>query len=278
MRYTSTINNLKCIEWELTLSQAFLMDILIISEMWAKRETIDGIDYRWVSRGKVLEEIPHAYKTADRVYRALKDLSEKGVIDYKKLGKKDLIRITDKGKQWVFHEAGFEKRLLGKKAEKDNNSVLKTDNIGFNAEKEQDNSVLKPTYNGVDFNNGVEVNNKNADDGFDDVYLRLKNKLRASGVIPIGKPVIDENLRPDIYQFVSWCNSKNMEAYKQDSAVVAFFKKKDIEDRKKYYTPADDLSGRYFNADDYQETKAMTDEEAEIIKAKHANTIIGLGF
>lgn len=122
------------------------------------------------------------------------------------------------------------------------------------------------------------INDKQDLDGFDDVYLRLKNKLRASGVIPIGKPVIDEHLKPDIYQFVNWCNSKNMEAYKQDNAVVAFFKKKDIEDRKKYYTPADDLSGRYFNADDYQEAKAMTDEEAEMIKAKHANTIIGLGF
>lgn len=159
MRYTSTINNLKCIEWDLILSEAFLMDILIISEMWAKRETIDGIDYRWVSRGKVLEEIPHAYKTSDRVYRSFKSLAEKGVIDYRKLGKKDLIRITEKGKEWVFCEAGFEKRLIGKKAENIKESIKKPEVFDFKAEKGEENSILKPTYNGVEFNHGVEVNN-----------------------------------------------------------------------------------------------------------------------
>lgn len=159
MRYTSTINNIKCIEWDLSLNQAFLMDILIIADLWAKRETINDVDYRWVSRNKVVEEIPHAYKTADRVYRSLKDLAEKGVIDYKKLGKKDLVRITEKGKEWVFHKEGFEKRMLGKNIEKDANSANKSKESDKKTEKGQDNSIYLPTYNGVEFNHGVEVNN-----------------------------------------------------------------------------------------------------------------------
>lgn len=129
----------------------------------------------------------------------------------------------------------------------------------------------------ADVNTNTKENEKDLD-GFDVIYERLKNKLRASGVIPIGKPVIDEHLRPDIYQFVSWCNSKNMEAYKQDNAVVAFFKKKDIEDRKKYYTPAADLTGRYYNEDNYQKAIPVTKEQAAAIEAKHAETLLGLGF
>lgn len=156
MRYTSTINNLKCIEWDLTLSQAFLLDILIISDLWAKRETVDGIDYRWVSRNKVLEEIPHAFKTADTVYRSLKNLSEKGVIEYVKLGKKDLIRFTDKGKEWVFCQTGFDSKL-GNKSESDSNSEINPSEFG---NKSENNSESNPTYNGTNLYNST--NDKSA--------------------------------------------------------------------------------------------------------------------
>ena len=140
-------------------------------------------------------------------------------------------------------------------------------------------SQLKPNQEPSTKNHELITNNQQKDlDGFDVIYKRLKDKLRVSGVIPIGKPVIDEQLRPDIYQFVVWCNSKNMEAYKQDSAVVAFFKKKDVEDRKKYYTPAADLTGRYYNEDNYQKAIPVTKEQAATIEAKHAETLLGLGF
>lgn len=149
MRYTSTINNLKCVEWKLTLSQAFLLDILIISDLWAKRETVDDIDYRWVSRNKILDEIPHAYKTADTVYRSLKDLADKGIIDYQKLGKKDLIRFTDKGKEWVFCQTGFDSKL-GNKSESDSNSEINPSEFGNNPEN---NSDSNPTDNGTNLYN-----------------------------------------------------------------------------------------------------------------------------
>ena len=159
MKFTSTINNLKCIEWDLTLSQAFLVDLLIIAESWAKRETVDDTDYRWVSRNKILDEIPHAYKTADRVYRALKDLAEKDIIEYKKLGKKDLIRMTEKGKSWIFSPQAFANSELGFKAENDFKSVLKPIESGIKAEKDAEKSVLKPTDNGTNTNHGTKNNN-----------------------------------------------------------------------------------------------------------------------
>lgn len=128
-------------------------------------------------------------------------------------------------------------------------------------------------------NQELETNNQQKDlDGFDVVYKKLKEKLVVSGVIPIGKPVIDEHLRPEIYSFVAWCKKKDMQDYQMDNAVVAFFKKKDIEDRKKYYTPAADLTGRYYNEDNYQKAIPVTKEQAAAIEAKHAETLLGLGF
>lgn len=151
MRYTSTINNVKCVEWKLTLSQAFLLDILIISDLWAKRETVDDVDYRWVSRNKILDEIPHAYKTADTVYRSLKDLADKGIIDYQKLGKKDLIRFTEKGKEWVFCQTGFDSKI-GNKSESDSNSEINPSEFGNKSEINPDSN---PTDNGTNLYNGT---------------------------------------------------------------------------------------------------------------------------
>ena len=170
MRYTSTINNLKCVEWELTLSQAFLLDILIISDLWAKRETVDGVDYRWVSRNKILDEIPHAYKTADTVYRSLKDLADKGIIDYKKLGKKDLIRFTDKGKEWVFCPSSLNSKL-GNKSESDSNSEIDPSKFGNNPEN---NSDSNPTDNGTNLYNGTNDDGeiKTSDDNAEKVKDR----------------------------------------------------------------------------------------------------------
>lgn len=141
MKYTSTINNVKCVEWGLTLSQAFLVELLVFSAAWAQRETVDGIDYYWVSRNKVLDEIPNAFKTADTVYRALIELNEKGVIEYKKLGRKDIFRLTDKGKEWIFKPSLSESKL-GNKSELTQNSEINPNKLG---NKSEVNSEINPT-------------------------------------------------------------------------------------------------------------------------------------
>lgn len=141
MKYTSTINNVKCVEWDLTLSQAFLVELLVFSAAWAQRETVDGIDYYWVSRNKVLDEIPNAFKTADTVYRALIALNDKGVIEYKKLGRKDIFRLTDKGKEWIFKPSLSESKL-GNKSELAQNSEINPNKLG---NKSEVNSEINPT-------------------------------------------------------------------------------------------------------------------------------------
>lgn len=191
MRYTSTINNMKCIEWNLTLSQAFLLDILIISDLWAKRETIDDVDYRWVSRNKILDEIPHAYKTADTVYRSLKDLAEKGIIDYQKLGKKDLIRFTDKGKEWVFCQTGFDSKL-GNKSELDSNSEINPSESGNNPDNNPDSN---PTDNGTNLYNGTSNKSKHAQKIEGDVLaVRDSNAESISNWQPPSKETVHAQL------------------------------------------------------------------------------------
>lgn len=69
MRFSSYINNQKCLEWGLNANQGALFDLLNQACSWAKEILVDGVVYYWVSRNKVLEELPLFYKKADTVYR-----------------------------------------------------------------------------------------------------------------------------------------------------------------------------------------------------------------
>ena len=103
MRFSTYINNQKSLEWGLNANQAALFDLLNQASSWAEEVVVDGVVYYWVSRNKVIEELPLFYKTGDTVYRHFSELNEKGLIVYLKQGKhgdKDLIRLTEKGKSW----------------------------------------------------------------------------------------------------------------------------------------------------------------------------------
>ena len=135
MRFSTYINNQKAIEWGLNANQAALFDLLNQAVSWAEEIIVDGVVYYWVSRNKVLEELPLFYKTSDTVYRHFSDLDEKGLIIYLKQGKhgdKDLIRLTEKGKSWN----------------------------EFKPEQIRDNSEINPTNNNTNYKNTTDHNNK----------------------------------------------------------------------------------------------------------------------
>ncbi|MCX2960325.1 hypothetical protein [Rodentibacter caecimuris] len=151
MRFSSYINNQKCLEWGLNANQGALFDLLNQAVSWASEIVVDGVVYYWVSRHKVIEELPLFYKTADTVYRHFAELNDKGLIVYLKQGKhgdKDLIRLTEKGKTWnefksdvsrdnseinpsLPHELGNESEITRKQI-RDNSEINPTDNITNN--------------------------------------------------------------------------------------------------------------------------------------------------
>ena len=58
--------------------------------------------YHFVSRNLIINELPMFFDKPDTVYRNLRTLEEKGLIEYSKKDKMDLIKITEKGKEWNF--------------------------------------------------------------------------------------------------------------------------------------------------------------------------------
>lgn len=152
MRYTHNINASKCLEWGLNLNQGALVDIINQSASWATPCVVKGVTYYWVSRNKIVNEIPVAYSKPDTVYRALRTLSEKGIIEHIKDGKKDLVRLTEKGKSWNVVGTPQGDSKLGNKSE----SEINPNKLG---NKSENNSEEYPTYNNT--SNSPNTNNPN---------------------------------------------------------------------------------------------------------------------
>ena len=185
MRFSTYINNQKAIEWGLNANQAALFDLLNQAASWAEEIIVDGVVYYWVSRNKVLEELPLFYKTSDTVYRHFSDLDEKGLIIYLKQGKhgdKDLIRLTEKGKSWnefkpeqirdnseinpsVGDKLGNKSEITRKQI-RDNSEINPSvgDKLGNKSEitrkQIRDNSEINPTNNNTNYKNTTDHNNK----------------------------------------------------------------------------------------------------------------------
>jgi hypothetical protein len=100
MRYTIVVDQVKSLEWGLNSNQSALFSLLTVLELWAKQLIIDGDVYYFASRQMIIKEIPLYYSKPDTVYKALCTLKELGLIKYEKLGKKDAVCLTEKGKDW----------------------------------------------------------------------------------------------------------------------------------------------------------------------------------
>lgn len=128
MKYTISINQKQAVELGLTnINQILILDLLSTASTWAKTEIIDDEVYYWVARQVISSELPVLNLKADTVYRHLKALAENGFIDHVKKGKKDCIRIAEKGKQYY----------VGNKSESVNKQL---------GSKSENNSEVNPTY------------------------------------------------------------------------------------------------------------------------------------
>jgi len=152
MRFSTTLNNQKCMKWELNATQGVLIALLYEANAWANEEIIDDKTYYFVSRNLILKELPMFFEKADTVYRNLKVLAEKGIIEYIKHKGMDLIRLTEKGKSWNFIESSSEKS-----PNFDNNSEKNPSEFG---KKSENNSEKNPTYKDTNIQKDISKNNK----------------------------------------------------------------------------------------------------------------------
>ncbi|WP_315569288.1 hypothetical protein [Haemophilus parahaemolyticus] len=94
MRFSTYINNAKCLEWKLNANQGALLDYLISSSNFG----LMAINYQ-----SICDQLPLFYKKPDTVYRALKTLIEKGLIINHRVSvqnKIEIISVSKKCMEW----------------------------------------------------------------------------------------------------------------------------------------------------------------------------------
>lgn len=142
MKYSIQINQIKAVEWDLTMSETIVFSWLYELPSWADKYENNGISYYHASRKLAIQELPLVSDKDNTFYSIYKNLQEKNLVDYKKIDNKDYIAITEKGKEWYFSDLN---QTLGKKSE-----PLK--NI-------QKNSDLNQTHHNTNNNNNYNNNN-----------------------------------------------------------------------------------------------------------------------
>ena len=158
MIYTLSINQEKCLEWGITISQGALIDAINRASSWANPKIVEGIKYFWVSRNKLLDEIPLAYGKADTIYRAFKTLVKKGLITYIKEGRNDMVCLTEKGKTWNVKGTLIGDAMLEEKSVKTpeiTNSEINPSKVGNKSELK---SEMNPTDNTTIYKTNINNN------------------------------------------------------------------------------------------------------------------------
>lgn len=180
MRFSTFLNNKKCMEWKLNAQQGILFSLLYDCSNWAKEIIVEEEAYYFVSRNLVINELPMFFEKPDTVYREFKKLFEKGLIKYIKKDKMDLIRITEKGKKWNFSNL---ENNSEKNPSSEENSEKFPNKLG---KKSENNSEKNPTYNNtININNTrLILNNNNyiySSDEFVEIlteYIQMRKKKK----------------------------------------------------------------------------------------------------
>lgn len=70
---------------------------------------------------------------------------------------------------------------------------------------------------------------------FESDYSLAKSVLMQAGILKIGEPVNDDELRPEIYRCLSWAEEKKLEANQKKRIFVSWFQKMPMADRRRFF-------------------------------------------
>lgn len=146
MKWILTVNQRQAKELGIkNINQALILSMICECHTWAEPIIVDGEVYYWASRTRIADELEMLELKDDTIYRHLKTLAELGLIEYKKSGKKDCVRLTKKGKTYYVGNESEKVKTTMSEMNPNNyeNSEIDPKKLGFKSEK---NSDSFPTY------------------------------------------------------------------------------------------------------------------------------------
>jgi len=173
-KFTLYVGQRECLRLGITnINQAIIFDLLAHANTWAEAIIVDNDIYYWVARQKISEQLPILGLKPDTIYRHLKALDKLGVIKHIKVGKKDCMKLTEKGKSYyVGNKSELSEATM---SEINPNSEINPTKLG---NKSENNSEINPTYNTTIYNNTTN------DNLHGDVDVEVKTKTKQKTQVP----------------------------------------------------------------------------------------------
>lgn len=118
MTYTIQLNQLKIVEWALSLKAAVLLSKMTSLSSWAKPITKNGEVYFVLYRHKMIQELPILGSTEATISKYIKELEDKDLIEAINKNLEPAYRLTEKGKEWISDKKEAKENQNSKKNEK----------------------------------------------------------------------------------------------------------------------------------------------------------------
>ena len=99
MEYSISVNQVKSVEWGLSMGESLLFSYLVTVGSWAKCLP-DSPEFKWISNSKLAEELPLVCAHQGSARRHMASLEIKGLLNRIVVANKSYFKITQKGLGW----------------------------------------------------------------------------------------------------------------------------------------------------------------------------------
>ena len=170
MTYNILIDQRFAVANGLTIVQTTTLAACMTLPTWTNTITVDGIVWYQYSETKMVDDFPLLFSIPKRVYKNIKELSDRGFIELSSFGKTKYLRFTEKCKTWNRSETDFNQSENGLQ---DYNINIQQSENGLNNSPKTD---FNQSENGLqDYN----INNNN-------INNTMKKEAKASKENPNG--------------------------------------------------------------------------------------------
>lgn len=153
MQYVILINQLKALEWGLDLRLSALFAFLYQVPSWADQIRLENQIWFHISKSKLADELPILTDKPDTIYRQMRGLADKGLIEMTSSGPRTLFRLTEEGKKWN-RKVGKQSEVSGHKRKSKKvgrkSEVTPDANPSYPGSESEVTSEHNPTYIGTE--------------------------------------------------------------------------------------------------------------------------------
>jgi len=174
--FTPKVNQQLAVKLGLNADQAILMYAFVKLPNWARKESIEGVDYFYLAVNKIMAELPLVCTSSSKAHRLIKVLINKKLINRIEHLNNSYYNLTALGQTWENYKHD---KIVSDSEVTQGVSNLGDSNADLEQESFKDNSPSPLELGDNNNTNNTNTNNKNIsiDSFFDEFWIEYPKKL-----------------------------------------------------------------------------------------------------